>query len=176
MSSTPSFCHLRHRLPQLCRSGVVSPASLCIEPGKSAWVLYVDAMCINYDGNAFDATLLAMVAALKNSACVLPPSPSSFPVPERPVSSSPLSPLFFLPSCRTHPFESWILIANTMGTSARAQPGSRRRGSTKTASRRSAPARSGSPSCSATFRPRSRSGSSTGMFLACFFFPPFYNK
>lgn len=33
------------------------------------WVLYVDATCINYDGNAFDATLLAMVAALKNSTC-----------------------------------------------------------------------------------------------------------
>jgi len=30
-------------------------------------VLYVDATCINYDGNAFDATLMAMVAALKNT-------------------------------------------------------------------------------------------------------------
>ncbi|KAM5542397.1 hypothetical protein V8D89_003856 [Ganoderma adspersum] len=51
----------------LISSGVVSPGSLCIEPGKAAWVLYVDATCINYDGNAFDATLLAMVAALKNT-------------------------------------------------------------------------------------------------------------
>ena len=76
MSATLLFCHLPRRLLQLCRSGVVSPASLCIEPGKAAWVLYVDATCINYDGNAFDATLLAMVAALKNSAC--PPSPSLF--------------------------------------------------------------------------------------------------
>ena len=42
--------------------------SLCIEPAKAVWVLYVDATCINYDGNAFDATLLAMVAALKTSA------------------------------------------------------------------------------------------------------------
>ena len=49
------------------RSGVLSTSSLCIEPGKSVWVLYVDATCINYDGNAFDATLVAMVAALKNS-------------------------------------------------------------------------------------------------------------
>ena len=31
------------------------------------WVLYVDATCINYDGNAFDAALVAMLAALKNS-------------------------------------------------------------------------------------------------------------
>ncbi|TBU28684.1 ribosomal protein S5 domain 2-like protein [Dichomitus squalens] len=51
----------------LISSGVVSTSSLCIEPSKSAWVLYVDATCINYDGNAFDATLLAMVAALKNT-------------------------------------------------------------------------------------------------------------
>lgn len=41
--------------------------SLCIAAGKAVWTIYVDAVCINYDGNAFDATLLAMVAALKNS-------------------------------------------------------------------------------------------------------------
>jgi hypothetical protein len=40
---------------------------LCIHPERAAWVLYVDATCINYDGNAFDAALIAMVAALKNS-------------------------------------------------------------------------------------------------------------
>ncbi|KAI0329643.1 hypothetical protein GY45DRAFT_1324779 [Cubamyces sp. BRFM 1775] len=51
----------------LVSSGVVPTTSLCIEPGKAVWVLYVDATCINYDGNAFDATLLAMVAALKNT-------------------------------------------------------------------------------------------------------------
>ncbi|TFK69417.1 ribosomal protein S5 domain 2-like protein [Pluteus cervinus] len=48
-------------------SGLIPLSSLCIHPGKSAWVLYVDATCINYDGNAFDATLIAMVAALKNT-------------------------------------------------------------------------------------------------------------
>lgn len=42
-------------------------SSLCIQPGRAAWVLYVDATCINYDGNVFDAALLAMTAALKNS-------------------------------------------------------------------------------------------------------------
>ncbi|OCH94510.1 hypothetical protein OBBRIDRAFT_769588 [Obba rivulosa] len=51
----------------LVTAGVVSPSSLCIQPGKAAWVLYIDATCINYDGNAFDATLLAMVAALRNT-------------------------------------------------------------------------------------------------------------
>jgi hypothetical protein len=49
------------------RSNVLPTKSLCIHPGKSVWVLYVDATCINCDGNVFDATLLAMVAALKSS-------------------------------------------------------------------------------------------------------------
>ncbi|KZT02150.1 ribosomal protein S5 domain 2-like protein [Laetiporus sulphureus 93-53] len=51
----------------LVASGVISTKSLCIEPGKAVWVLYVDATCINYDGNAFDATLLPMLAALTNT-------------------------------------------------------------------------------------------------------------
>ncbi|KAG6899991.1 hypothetical protein C0993_004610 [Termitomyces sp. T159_Od127] len=51
----------------LIASGVLPLDSLCIHHGKSVWVLYVDATCINYDGNVFDATLLAMVAALKNT-------------------------------------------------------------------------------------------------------------
>ncbi|KAJ7600983.1 ribosomal protein S5 domain 2-type protein [Mycena floridula] len=48
-------------------SGVIIPSTLCIQPGKAAWVLYIDATCINYDGNVFDAALIAMVAALKNT-------------------------------------------------------------------------------------------------------------
>ncbi|KAF5387939.1 hypothetical protein D9615_000785 [Tricholomella constricta] len=51
----------------LLASAILPLASLCIHPAKAAWVLYVDATCINYDGNVFDATLLAMVAALKNT-------------------------------------------------------------------------------------------------------------
>lgn len=51
---------------------VLPLSSLCIHPGKAAWVLYIDAVCINYDGNVWDATLLAVMAALRNSV-----SPSS---------------------------------------------------------------------------------------------------
>jgi len=51
----------------LVAAQVVPLSSLCIARGRAAWVLYVDATCINYDGNAFDATLLAMVAALRNT-------------------------------------------------------------------------------------------------------------
>ena len=49
------------------RHDVLPTSSLVIHPGKAAWVLYIDATCINYDGNAFDATLIAMIAALKSS-------------------------------------------------------------------------------------------------------------
>jgi len=50
----------------LILSNILPTSSLCIQSGKFVWVLYIDATCINYNGNAFDATLLAMVAALKN--------------------------------------------------------------------------------------------------------------
>jgi len=56
----------------LVMSNVLPTKSLCIHPGKSVWVLYVDATCINCDGNVFDATLLAMVAALKSTRLPTP--------------------------------------------------------------------------------------------------------
>ncbi|KAJ7284965.1 ribosomal protein S5 domain 2-type protein [Mycena rebaudengoi] len=49
-------------------ASIIPLSSLIIEPAKAAWVLYVDATCINYDGNVFDAALIAMVAALRNTA------------------------------------------------------------------------------------------------------------
>lgn len=39
---------------------------LCISEGKAVWVLYADIVCLNDDGNVFDASLLALVSALKN--------------------------------------------------------------------------------------------------------------
>ncbi|TFK43989.1 ribosomal protein S5 domain 2-type protein [Crucibulum laeve] len=51
----------------LIASNILPLSSLSIQHGKAAWVLYVDATCINYDGNAFDAALIAMVAALRNT-------------------------------------------------------------------------------------------------------------
>ncbi|KAF7789424.1 hypothetical protein EIP86_000368 [Pleurotus ostreatoroseus] len=51
----------------LVASRVLPTSSLCIARGKAVWVLYVDATCINYDGNVFDAALIAMVAALQNT-------------------------------------------------------------------------------------------------------------
>lgn len=50
------------------RSSQVIPLdSLCISPGKAVYTLYIDVVCINYDGNAFDAAVMAVMAALKNS-------------------------------------------------------------------------------------------------------------
>ncbi|RXK35932.1 hypothetical protein M231_06808 [Tremella mesenterica] len=51
----------------LISSRVVDLTSLCIVPGKAVWALYIDVVCINYDGNAFDAAVLAVMAALKNT-------------------------------------------------------------------------------------------------------------
>lgn len=40
---------------------------LCILEGKLCWVLYVDVVCLSYDGNITDASLIAAIAALKNT-------------------------------------------------------------------------------------------------------------
>ncbi|KAH8830760.1 ribosomal protein S5 domain 2-type protein [Flagelloscypha sp. PMI_526] len=52
----------------LCSSEFLPLSSLCIEAGSAVWCIYVDAICINHDGNAFDAGLVAMVAALLNTS------------------------------------------------------------------------------------------------------------
>lgn len=49
------------------RSRTLDPKHLIISPGKAAWAIYIDLVCINYDGNAFDAAVLATMAALRNS-------------------------------------------------------------------------------------------------------------
>jgi exosome complex component RRP43 len=40
---------------------------LCISPAKYAWCLYADICCLNDDGGLFDASLLALTAALQNT-------------------------------------------------------------------------------------------------------------
>lgn len=48
-------------------SGMVNLASLGLQDGKLCWVLYVDVVVLNHDGNVFDACLLAVTAALHNT-------------------------------------------------------------------------------------------------------------
>lgn len=50
---------------------MVPPAALCIAPGKAVWSIFIDVVCINYDGNAFDATVLAVMAALRDSELIV---------------------------------------------------------------------------------------------------------
>jgi len=50
----------------ISRAKMIPLQTLVIHSGKAVWMLYVDAICINYDGNMFDATLIAMVSALFN--------------------------------------------------------------------------------------------------------------
>jgi exosome complex component RRP43 len=57
---------LSHRLQELVlSSGLINLESLCIEERKASWAIYADLICLNYDGNIFDAALLGLVAGLK---------------------------------------------------------------------------------------------------------------
>ncbi|KAF8434861.1 ribosomal protein S5 domain 2-type protein [Boletus edulis BED1] len=51
----------------LVRSNILPLDTLCIASGRAAWCLYIDTTCLNYDGNAFDAALVAIMAALGNT-------------------------------------------------------------------------------------------------------------
>jgi exosome complex component RRP43 len=57
---------LDHRLAKLLETtSLVSLESLVIEKGAVAWVLYADILCLNDDGNLFDACWASMVEALR---------------------------------------------------------------------------------------------------------------
>lgn len=49
-------------------SNILPLSSLVIEPGKAVWVVYIDVVCLNYDGGVLDAAVLAAVGALRNRA------------------------------------------------------------------------------------------------------------
>ena len=56
---------LSHRLQEvILKNGIIDLKSLCIEPSKACWAIYIDLICLNYDGNLFDLALLATMAAL----------------------------------------------------------------------------------------------------------------
>jgi len=52
----------------ITNSGCVLPKDLCIVPEKLAWVLYCDVICLEYDGNIIDASVIALTAALNNAS------------------------------------------------------------------------------------------------------------
>ncbi|KAI1318751.1 Exosome complex component RRP43 [Mortierella claussenii] len=53
-----------HRV--LKESSVLDLTELCIEEGKAVWTLWVDVVCVSYDGNIYDAALASVMAALAN--------------------------------------------------------------------------------------------------------------
>lgn len=59
--------YLSNALVQVLNSkSVLDPAHLDIREGLF-WVLYVDVICLNYDGNAFDLCVLAALGALQDT-------------------------------------------------------------------------------------------------------------
>lgn len=47
-------------------SGCINLKDLCIVPEKLAWCLFADIICINYDGALMDASVIALITALKS--------------------------------------------------------------------------------------------------------------
>lgn len=48
-------------------SKAIDLESLCVEPGKKVFIVFVDVYVLNYDGNLIDASALAALAALLNT-------------------------------------------------------------------------------------------------------------
>ena len=49
----------------LATSGCVKLEDLCISPGRLAWVLYIDLVCLDHSGNILDASVSALTSALE---------------------------------------------------------------------------------------------------------------
>lgn len=45
---------------------IVDLDKLCISEKNAVWVLYIDVICISYDGNIFDAALFSIISALSS--------------------------------------------------------------------------------------------------------------
>jgi len=52
-------------LDVLTSSGCVKATDLCVATGKLVWVLYIDIVCLDHDGNVADAAVSALTAALR---------------------------------------------------------------------------------------------------------------
>ncbi|XP_065053987.1 exosome complex component RRP42-like [Rhopilema esculentum] len=58
---------LRNGLSQIMNTRTFDYKSLCIVPGKYCWILYIDSIVLECDGNLFDALSLAVKAALNDT-------------------------------------------------------------------------------------------------------------
>jgi len=48
-------------------SKIIEVDKLCLEPGEAIWMIFIDIHIIDFDGNLFDASSLAALAALHNA-------------------------------------------------------------------------------------------------------------
>lgn len=48
-------------------SKIIEVDKLCLEPGEAIWMVFIDIHIIDFDGNLFDASSLAALAALHNA-------------------------------------------------------------------------------------------------------------
>ncbi len=48
-------------------SGTIDLGALVVEPGEKVWIVFIDLYILDYDGNLFDASSLAAVAALTDT-------------------------------------------------------------------------------------------------------------
>ncbi|XP_046852927.1 exosome complex component RRP43-like isoform X2 [Xenia sp. Carnegie-2017] len=51
----------------ISNSKMIDLEALCIMEGQLVWCLYVDLVCLNYDGNIVDASIIAMLGAIYNT-------------------------------------------------------------------------------------------------------------
>lgn len=55
----------------ITNSGMIDLKYLCICPEKLVWCLYVDFICLNFDGAVVDASMVALICALKTGTFLL---------------------------------------------------------------------------------------------------------
>ena len=66
---TPQQQSITHQLQQIIETyDVVDLEALCIEPGKAAWILYVDIVCLSSSGSLLSTAYTAMIAALSTTS------------------------------------------------------------------------------------------------------------
>ena len=66
------FAPLKHEQVRDRVNYVIKQEDLCILEGKAVWKLCLDLTCLNYEGNLYDAALLAAIVALKDLTLPVP--------------------------------------------------------------------------------------------------------
>ena len=67
MTSDEAHCVAEYLKRAIQSSNCVDNLDLCIHPGKAVWVLRAELICLNHDGNVWDAAMVALMAALRDA-------------------------------------------------------------------------------------------------------------